>query len=52
VAPVSRGAVGPLLVFEPGVAVLIDECDFAVNAGDRTSGFGCATRGRLRACQQ
>jgi hypothetical protein len=51
-ARVSRCAIGSLLVFESGVAVLVDERHIAVKARGRTSGVGRATRGRLRARQQ
>jgi hypothetical protein len=39
-------------MFEPGVVVLVDERRLAVNAGDRTSGIGSATRGRPQIRQQ
>jgi hypothetical protein len=39
-------------MFEPGVVVLVDEGRLAVNADDRTSGIGSATRGRPQVRQQ
>jgi hypothetical protein len=51
-AQVSRGAVGSPLVYEPVVAVLVDERHIAVKAGDRTSGVGGATRGGPQVRQQ
>jgi hypothetical protein len=46
------GRVGSLLVFEFGVAVLIDERRFVITASDRTSGVGSATRGGPQVRQQ
>ena len=51
-APVVRGAVGSLLVFESGVAVSVNERHFTVKAGGRAPGVGSATRGGPRARQQ
>ena len=47
-----RGVVCSQLVFEPRIAVLVEERVFAVKAGDGASGLGGATRGRLQIRQQ
>ena len=44
-APVSWGAVGPLLMFELRVVALVAEHNLAAKAGDRTSSIGGATGG-------
>ena len=51
-ARMLRGVVCSQLVFEPRVAVLVDERVFAVKAGDGASGLGGATRCRLQVRQQ
>jgi hypothetical protein len=46
------GVVCSQLVFEPRIAVLVDERHIAVKARSRTSGVGGATGGRLQVRQQ
>jgi hypothetical protein len=48
----SRGAVGSLLVLEPGIAGAVDERYFALEAGRRASRAGSAARGAPRAGQE
>jgi hypothetical protein len=49
---VASGPVGSGLMFEPVVVILVRDQHLAVKAGDRTSGVGRATRGRLQVRQQ